>query len=81
LLAVVWGGGELEQPEQSVLNGRFYYKDGTTYEGQYKMIGLPAASSEPAKKGAKKKEDESPPQPTEPPRPLRHGTGAWCWGH
>lgn len=84
-----------EQPLQS---GKFYYKDGSTYEGQYKILGLasPAAEAAPAKKGPKKKDDEAPAQPAEPPRPVRHGAGVatsrhnparqriWvhpCWQH
>lgn len=64
------------QPQEQLQTGRFYYKDGATYEGQYKLIGLqPAAAVEPAKKGAKKKEDEAPAQPAEPPKPVRHGVG------
>ncbi|WIA21037.1 hypothetical protein OEZ85_005365 [Tetradesmus obliquus] len=56
--------------------GRFYYKDGAIYEGQYKVVGLPPpAPAEPAKKGAKKKEEEPPAQPVEPPKPVRHGVG------
>ncbi len=59
-------------------SGKFYYPDGATYEGQYKLTGLPPPVPEaPAKKGAaaKKKEEEAPPQPLEPPKRVRHGTG------
>lgn len=68
----------LQQPEQ-LQTGRFYYQDGATYDGQYKVIGLPPPTQpEPAKKGAKKKEDEPPGQPAEPPKPVRHGVGEMC---
>lgn len=63
------------QPPDQLLTGRFYYKDGATYEGQYKLIGLVPAAAEPAKKAAKKKEDEAAAQPAEPPKPVRHGVG------
>uniref|UniRef100_A0A383VWC3 MORN repeat-containing protein 5 n=1 Tax=Tetradesmus obliquus TaxID=3088 RepID=A0A383VWC3_TETOB len=62
--------------QQELQTGRFYYKDGAIYEGQYKVVGLPPpAPAEPAKKGAKKKEEEPPAQPAEPPKPVRHGVG------
>jgi hypothetical protein len=62
--------------QQELQTGRFYYKDGAVYEGQYKVVGLPPPTApEPAKKGAKKKEEEPPAQPAEPPKPVRHGIG------
>jgi hypothetical protein len=62
--------------QQELQTGRFYYKDGAIYEGQYKVVGLPPPTApEPAKKGAKKKEEEPPAQPAEPPKPVRHGVG------
>jgi hypothetical protein len=67
--------------QQELQTGRFYYKDGAMYEGQYKVVGLPPpVPAEPAKKGAKKKEEEPPAQPAEPPKPVRHGIGksAYC---
>lgn len=69
-----------QSPAQQLQSGKFYYKDGSTYEGQYKVLGLAAASATeaaPAKKPAKKpaKEDDLPAQPAEPPKPVRHGIG------
>lgn len=74
LLTSAAGAACTQVPE--LLFGKFYYADGSTYEGQYKLLGLvPAADAVPAKKGLKKKEDEAPAQPAEPPKPLRHGAG------
>lgn len=68
-----------QSPEQQLQSGKFYFKDGSTYEGQYKLLGLvpAAADAAPAKKGVKKKEEEAPAQPAEPPKPVRHGAGDW----
>lgn len=77
--------------EQLLQSGKFYYKDGSNYQGQYKVLGLPpaaadaAAGASPAKKaggaGVKKpKEDEVPAQPAEPPKPVRHGAGVFVGG-
>lgn len=74
LLTSAAGAACTQVPE--LLSGKFYYADGSTYEGQYKLLGLvPAADAVPAKKGLKKKEDEAPAQPAEPPKPVRHGAG------
>lgn len=64
------------QSSDQLATGKFYYKTGETYDGQYKMIGLPpAAPTEPVKKGGKKKEEEVSAQPMEHPKPVRHGVG------
>lgn len=67
----------IQSPDQQLQQGKFYFKDGSTYEGQYKVLGLapPAADAVPAKKGLKKKEEEMLTQPAEPPKPVRHGVG------
>lgn len=75
--AHTWCSGVSPQTTaDQLLPGKFFYKDGSTYEGQYKLLGLaPAADAAPAKKGLKKKDDEAPAQPAEPPKPVRHGAG------
>jgi hypothetical protein len=66
------------QQAEVLETGKFYFEDGTTYEGQYKVLGLPPpVAAEPAKKGAKKKDEEPAAAPAEPPKPVRHGKGAW----
>jgi hypothetical protein len=67
----------IQSPDQDLQQGKFYFKDGSTYEGQYKVTGLapPAVDAAPAKKGLKKKEEELLAQPAEPPKPVRHGVG------
>lgn len=67
----------LQSPDQELQQGKFYFKDGSTYEGQFKVLGLaaPAVDAAPAKKGIKKKEEELLTQPAEPPEPVRHGVG------
>ena len=69
----------IDSPQADQLEtGRFYYPNGTVYDGQYKVLGLPPpVAPEPAKKGAKKKEDELPAAPAEPPKPVRHGKGSF----
>lgn len=41
------------------------------------MLGLPTPPAEPVKKGAKKKDEELPAVPAEPPRRVRHGKGEY----
>jgi hypothetical protein len=83
-------GEHLQPPQQQLLqSGRFFYRDGATYEGQYKALGglqqpAPDAPAAPAaaaaaKKGVSKKskeEEAAAAQPAEPPKPVRQGTGA-----
>eukprot|EP00879_Flechtneria_rotunda_P028885 GHRR01031119.1.p1 GENE.GHRR01031119.1~~GHRR01031119.1.p1 ORF type:complete len:145 (+),score=59.96 GHRR01031119.1:345-779(+) len=66
----------LQQQPDEPLSGKFYFKDGSTYEGHYKMVGLPQATApEPVRKGGKRKEEEAAAQPAEPPKAVRHGVG------
>eukprot|EP00877_Chromochloris_zofingiensis_P008805 jgi/Chrzof1/4178/Cz14g01260.t1 len=67
------------QPDK-IETGKFHYKDGSTYEGDWKMLGLPTPPAEPVKKGAKKKDEELPAVPAEPPRRVRHGKGIFKSG-
>jgi hypothetical protein len=72
------------------LSGRFHFRDGSVYEGQYRLSGAPqpadtaAAATPAAKKGAgtptkRPAKDDEPATPAEPPKPLRHGTGEVLW--
>ncbi|KAF8056836.1 Psn [Scenedesmus sp. PABB004] len=64
-----------------LLRGRFHYPDGSTYEGEYRLLGGPPPEPPAGKKGgaaaAKRRAgDDETAAPAEPPRPVRHGVGA-----
>mmetsp|Transcript_30256 Transcript_30256/g.55268 ORF Transcript_30256/g.55268 Transcript_30256/m.55268 type:complete len:170 (-) Transcript_30256:1987-2496(-) len=61
--------------------GKFYYHNGATYEGGWKLlIKESVVQVEEPKKGKGKAKDEAPPPPTEPPKRVRHGKGVYREG-
>ena len=64
-------------PPPETGSGKFHYPDGSTYEGEFRIINqVPLAPEGPRKGSAKpKKEDEAAAAPAEPPKRVRHGKG------
>ena len=57
--------------------GKFFYHNGATYEGEWKLLFAepPAPPEDPKDAKKKKGKDEPPPPPTVPPKRVRHGKG------
>lgn len=70
----------MQPPPPTSGTGRFFYKNGATYTGDWILLfPAPPATPDTEKKAAKKK-DDPPPPPQDPPRRVRHGHGTYVEG-